>query len=173
MVDVARWYLDIDGVVSAMFPPAKADTYMSLQIPGNGDHWIQPKVIEFINSVADRGVEVVWLTSWEHDDATLHFAPSVGLTDFRHLPCTSKYGVEDFEWKRKALEADLGANPARSVVWTDDDLTADDVTALERVVSRSLAIAPNPNSGLTPLYFQRITDFLQFPLITQERVLIE
>ncbi|MFS0885125.1 HAD domain-containing protein [Aeromicrobium sp. 179-A 4D2 NHS] len=156
----ARWYLDIDGVVSAMYPPAIAHTYLSVPVPGNGDHWIQPKVVEFINKASCGGVEVVWLTSWERDDVISAFAPAAWLPEFRHLPCVSEYGVEDFDWKRKALIADLEANPVKSVVWTDDDVTPDDIAAVKNAASRALILAPTPSAGLTSFHTTQIAEFL-------------
>lgn len=155
----ARWYLDIDGVVSAMFPPAQPDTYLSVPVPGNGDHWIQPKVVEFINKAAFEGVEIVWLTSWERD-APDCFAPAVWLPTFRHLPCLSEYGMEDFGWKRDALLADLEANPVKSVVWTDDDVNPDDITAVKHTSPQALILAPPAHSGLTTFHTRQIAEFL-------------
>jgi len=108
---------------------------------------INPWVGKWINSLLDRGVKVVWSTTWSkmansHFGKLLNVDMPVGVGDHIELPF---YHEDSFEWKRRCVhgvDEDNSRYPKieKLVLFIDDmaNHSPDD-----------LHLAPNPKFGLT------------------------
>jgi hypothetical protein len=67
-------------------------------------------------------------------------------------------------WKLAAVEAVVAAEPARQIIWTDDELRFH-LRAARAVVghTRHLLLSPSPTIGLTPRLLRELTEFCGDP----------
>lgn len=169
--------IDIDGVLRLGVRPAhplpegaypveltmRADAYPSFfHRPPTWDedgtqtktHWLSGIGAEWVRSLLDRGVEVVWATTWQ-EYAKVYFAAPRGVPQ---LPLgVSSGGDEDEyldspEWKSMTLAQRF---PGRPLVWVDDNpvMAADrELSAIraprDRALTRSYWVT-HPERGLT------------------------
>lgn len=147
-----RWFLDIDGTISpyGLTEPWPGPTLY--RAPTDSDFAVpfRREVVDAIQRLHSTGlVEVVWLTTWDAE-ATRDWA-GVGLGPF---PIARRMDGEGRRWKGDAVSAWMVAHPHRQVVWTDDDITEDDLRGLD--LSRLLAIAPAPACGLSVEHLAKV-----------------
>jgi hypothetical protein len=151
------WFLDIDGIVNAAgldLPPHLVRTDATTA----GTKWpihYSPEVVAFINMVHRGGLaEVRWLTTWGQDART-SFAPAVGLDEFFAY---DMYDSEDW-WKAEIVAASV-ADEKRPFVWTDDDITADDIERLTTFGHPAATIPPITSHGLVASDLLKVLQFL-------------
>ena len=152
------WFLDVDGVVNAAGVDLP-DHLIRTEAKTAGTTWpihYSPEVVEFINTVhRNRLAEIRWLTTWG-PDARTSLAPAVGLDEFAAY---EMYDSDDW-WKAEIVAGSL-ADEERPVIWTDDDITEDDIAYFRDSAGVStLVLAPVTTMGLTPADLRRITEFL-------------
>jgi hypothetical protein len=126
---------------------------------------VDPTVINWINDLILRKVDVVWATTWEQAARSV-FACAVGLVDFPvgvsvalHPPRFSyvKHG-DAAAWKAEALRERFGGRP---LVWIDDM-----AQSYERSVWRhpddedTLVVVCDGTTGITPAQIVNIEELL-------------
>ena len=178
--------LDVDGVLNAVAGHLSSawDDWRSGVATAEGRtfpiHW-SPTVVQAVRSWLDVA-DVHWLTTWGHDaNASLRH-----LLELPELPVAGTYdepaeGAPDREgathaavapaapdpltgrwWKFDVVRRVVRNEPARPIVWIDDDLTAqDDVREWMRREASCLLVAPSPFSGLTPANLSSIDAYLR------------
>lgn len=167
--EVARIYLDVDGVINAVtseVPDWGWDAYRSERINGYPITW-SPDLIDVLNDVATTpGVGVYWLTTWCHD-APEKLAWAIGL----HGERWPVVGYEHWRratglpwWKHLAIVEHLDGFHG-PVLWVDDDHGADGACiAWLAGQPQILAMAPNPMVGITRHEAQIIRRFARIAL---------
>lgn len=168
------WFLDVDGVLNAAGDLVR-DGYEHRQVSVHG--WpvtvtFQPEVVRRVDAIG-RAARVVWVTTWR-EDAVHELAPALAIDtvlevapdpdDGRSYASLPSNPLGHRWWKLGAVLDFLRLNPARAVVWTDDDLS-DAVRAEFRASFRgpSLLMAPSPDDGLTTEQISRIERFVASP----------
>lgn len=162
------WLLDVDGVLNAVVADVP-HLYERLRADAAGRGWnitYDPAIIKRIADLHVSGrVEVRWLTTWCQDAAT-SLAPALGLPPFvvEGVPeFYRRHGIDRW-WKSPAAKALSDAEPERALIWTDDDLDyserVGDVPWLAQRTGPTLALAPNPRTGLTADNLDRIEAFI-------------
>lgn len=161
------WLLDVDGVLNAVVADVP-HLYERLRAEAGGRGWnitYDPAIIKRIADLHTSGrVEVRWLTTWCQDAAT-SLAPAIGLPPF------VVEGIPEFHgshakgwWKSPAAKRLSDTEPGRALIWTDDDLDyserVGDVPWLAQRTGPTLALAPNPRTGLTADNLDRIEAFV-------------
>jgi hypothetical protein len=183
------WFLDIDGVINGWkkhprifdswnHVPLVANVQKTWDTPEPTEHtfdiYYSPLVIDFINTMSEK-VDIVWLTSWEQQAATV-FAPGVGITStfpvgFELAGIEVPGGKSFLPYKHKAggrlmhgmpFSNDPGMFAGRPVIWTDDEL---DKTFRKQFVnsldSPALLIKTFASTGLTHTDLDRISTFVK------------
>lgn len=152
--------LDVDGVLNA--PRAELPAgWRRGRFNGFLLSW-NPTVTARLRGLHEAGrVEIQWLTTWA-EDADRLLAEPMGLP--RGLRVHARHGIAPTGysgplggasgwWKLAAARAVARAEPARPIVWIDDDLAdpAPDTEdwLVEQGPERVLAIAPATLTGLT------------------------
>ena len=159
-------YLDVDGVLNAVSPstPRTWGWGESECVTVNGfPIRYSPMMVDRFNVLAARDdVTVWWLTTWEHDAASL-LAPAIGLDGgtWDVLGAESHYSKElaGGWWKWHAL-VDHFLSHGRRAVWIDDDLSYDreaqEWAARHVADGTLLTISPLTHRGLTLTEFDAI-----------------
>jgi hypothetical protein len=155
-----RVFLDFDGVLNPeVKPPSGPLTdWCESVVDGVSVMW-SPTVAGRVAALAARS-EVLWLTTWGQD-AQVHLAKLMQLPRFE-LAGTDK-GDAPWRWWKHDVVTAFWDNDPRPFVWIDDDLTLFD-EASDWMGSlppeQALAIAPNPEVGLTPNHLDTIDRFV-------------
>ena len=174
------WLLDFDGVINALSKRGDRnvwDTWSSDRIadPHGSDVmypilW-SPSVVEVISEAVDRGVNVVWLTTWREHTALL---PDVVKGLPRGLPWWDEDTLKDAGGKldpmrvlNQAWKAEVARgllDPDVPVLWTDDNLDwilrAQDRSWFLRRPGGTSFIAPNANIGLSRRNVREIIEWI-------------
>lgn len=148
-------FLDVDGVLSPLAPGSSA-----------WDDWERVEDIPFhlvlsrrmARRIRELGVEVVWLTTWEHD-ANAVVADTLGWEPNDVLV---REGSDAGWWKLAAIRERIEAEP-RPFVWIDDELERrkrEVESWLRGLEVPALAISPRPEVGLTTAELERIEEFV-------------
>lgn len=132
----------------------------------------------WINSLLDRGVEVVWATTWEHT-ANRHFAPLLNIPE---LPVAVVSASDESAslrggapvWKAHQLAQRFRGRP---LVWVDDDLPTLERTweRLEEIRMRTRDTAPTLTvstlawEGLTEEHMAEVDEGLTLALTAEGR----
>lgn len=146
VVSTPLLFLDVDGVLSPM--SLGAPTWGDWKIvEGSPFHLLLSRTMAA--RIAALGVDLAWLTTWQHDanrvvGALLGWPPHPVLEPGD--PPAERW------WKLGSIEAWL-ADDLRPFVWVDDELEARapliDPWAAELTVPH-LLVSPDPDVGLTP-----------------------
>jgi hypothetical protein len=173
MTSTPIWLLDFDGVVNAGSGKPNYEIHSEWKqtiVRTDGTDWPEkwlvcyaPRVIAAINRALDAGIEVRWLSTWQH--RTVHLPKFVEhLPD---LPTLTKAdaagrGADAAWWKLPIAQAAVGED--RPLLWTDDDLKFDIETYrwLQRRKTKSVtvAISPHMRIGLTQSHLDEISEFV-------------
>ncbi|GAA1439361.1 hypothetical protein GCM10009641_46900 [Mycobacterium cookii] len=140
-----RWFLDIDGTISPYGLSLPWDDATLYGPRPNSDLAVpyRREVADGIQRISQReGVEVVWLTTWSHDEVKAW--TEAGLGPFRLI--RKRKAGRDRWWKAQAVKEWLHKHPHGRAIWTDDDISTGGLRGLDR--TRLLAIAPDPAVGL-------------------------
>jgi hypothetical protein len=154
-----RLLLDVDGVLNAVTlrPAGVWSDWRVDEINGLPITW-SPSVAGFIRGLHDRGVEIVWLTSWGRS-ANDVLGPVMGLPEF---PVAGGCYVDDGWWKlplAQELYRDLVP-----FVWLDDDLKYEKAAVhwLKSLPQGEfLAVSPGTQEGIRPGHIEKITAFVE------------
>ncbi len=163
-----RLLLDVDGVVNAVTrQPGSfwSEWRTAKATPGNGDRgftitWA-PAVAEFLRTLLDRGVEIVWLTTWGR-------WANEAISPLLDLPKDLKVAGEPMDyagegWWKLPLAQHLWSKDQRPFIWIDDDLayTREAKRWLATLpMTEFLAICPSSAEGIHPRHIERIEVFL-------------
>lgn len=101
-----------------------------------------------------RVVEVRWLSEWRSRD--LARWKSVGLEHF-NIPV--RVPGRRRSWQSNVVVNWMTGRDDQLVIWTDDELTRSRLRGFDR--ERLLAIAPDPQVGLTHEHIDRIEDWIK------------
>jgi len=175
------WLLDVDGVLNATRRGRDTSvwpTWRTGRARASGVTWPitwAPPVTQAIRRVHAAGrTDIRWLTTWL-EEANYSLGPLLGLPALPVLDepedahaaraphgfLGSRAGASTDWWKLTAARRLLDPQPARPLVWTDDDLAWED-GARAWVESRSgptLLIAPDTDTGLAPEHIAAIEEF--------------
>jgi len=134
------------------------------------------EVIDFIGGLVDRGVQPIWLTTWERD-AFLTLNPYLG-TDFPYIPWVTQVGGspgymaaaragsqarDDYvtsvrDARKLARVKAFTAETGKPFIWIDD--TAALLHDPDDFSVPSLAVVPNPLYGIDRKDAETVTAFL-------------
>jgi hypothetical protein len=164
--------LDVDGVLNAIrrdLPEGwRRETYDGFELS-----W-DPTVVARLRALHDSGrVELQWLTTWtENADELL--AEPMGLP--RGLRTHSREGESPTGfrgerrglpgwWKLTAAREVALDDPARRIVWIDDDLAepAEETSTWLAANDHVLVVAPDSEVGLTHAELDRVEAWLATP----------
>lgn len=181
--------LDVDGVLNAVQARRRSDAWgdwRSGQATAEGRSfpitW-SPSVVAAVRSWQELA-EVQWLTTWGHDaNRSLRH-----LLELPELPVAGTYDDVDGPagdpdatgathasvapaapdrltgrwWKFDVVRRVVRAQPDRRLVWLDDDLAGeDDLREWVRTEADCLALAPRPQTGLTPADLEVVALWLE------------
>ena len=155
-----RWFLDIDGTIS---PYGLAVPWDGATLYGNRPNSdlavpYRREVVDGIQRISQReGLEVVWLTTWNHDEVQAW--SEAGLGPFRAIG--RRRAGRDRWWKAQAVQRWMHTHPHGRAIWTDDDISMGGLRGLDR--TRLLAIAPDPAVGLRTKDLARIERWIAAP----------
>lgn len=91
-------------------------------------HWFSGVGAEWLRDLLDRGVEVVWATTWQHA-ANQYFAKRLGVPQ---LPVAVKGGPQGSWTASMWKAAQLGAKfPGRPLLWVDDTRSREALNRLD------------------------------------------
>lgn len=159
--------VDVDGVVSAVYPRTSA--WGDEVVAGSvfGPVMVSPTLCRRLDALATLpGVECVWLTSW---DARMRAA----MQPFPGSTWRTVTGPEEASalpnkgwWKLAALDTWLASQrDVEAVAWCDDHLRGGRPAAARRRLARRgldvLLLHPDTAVGLTPEDLQRLQDWTQ------------
>jgi hypothetical protein len=182
--------LDVDGVLNAIGGTSAWPDWRRGSATAEGRDfpitW-SPSVVDAVRSWQERA-DVQWLTTWGHDaNASLRHllslpelpvagtyddagddrgAPERGDPDATagaHAAVTpaAPDALTGRWWKFDVVRRLVRADPARRLVWIDDDLAGQDqIRAWMRREAACLLVAPPPRSGLTPAHLRAVAEFL-------------
>jgi hypothetical protein len=161
-------FLDVDGVLNPWRASNLRGDWRKIQV-GGVRLWMSRELGEWFSRLAERGVRVVWATTWiKYPDDLEFYAEQMGMpgglerididTDHEEWSDVSNSG------KRPGVEAWLDAQPAppRSIVWVDDDLGPSDLGLAHR--RRIAAFAPSPSRGLADSRLRELIETALFGL---------
>ena len=160
--------LDVDGVLNAVRPDLP-EGWQRGRFNGYVLSW-DPSVVARLRAMHESGaVELQWLTTWTEMADRLLAGP-LGLprglrTHGRDVGSTgfggSLRGLSGW-WKLTAAQAVARAEPARRIVWIDDDLAEQAEDTREWIDQRGelLVVAPDWSTGLTHGELDRVDAWL-------------
>ena len=155
MENTVTLYLDVDGVVCP-FGPAGTTPWGSawrLAYAGMLEVAYAAELVKALNRLALwPGLRCVWLTSWE-ELAPAVLCPATGLdgSSWPVLTGDGPGGGAEW-WKLEAIQADVGRNTPKRIIWADDQLAFEGrAQAWARILGRrALLVSPDPRTGLSP-----------------------
>jgi hypothetical protein len=166
VADPPLWLLDVDGVLNAVCDPLPPG-YERRRVNGGITVRYDPAIIERVGQLhRTSAVEIRWLTTWL-DTAADHLAPALGLPLDCVVEGRSDWLATDNKswWKSHTARRLSDADPTRALIWTDDDLDHaeehGEVAWLHDRRGPTLAIAPDPEKGLTAKFLERIEAFAE------------
>lgn len=162
------WLLDIDGVVNAFDTRAwPEDQWMQVIVtdsrPKDWTITAAQPVLDFITKVHEgKWAEIVWLTTWQEDANKV--SDALFLPHFRHIPNpmwkNTRHAGPQW-WKlTEAMRVYLQGRPT---IWTDDDISQEIRSILNKGTDGTLVISPSTNEGLAPVHLDKIAKFLGMP----------
>ncbi|GAA5037666.1 hypothetical protein ACFQRL_14210 [Microbacterium fluvii] len=81
-------------------------------------HFFSTIAVEWVRSLLDRGVEVVWATTWQQY-ANTYFAPALGLPDLPvGVSSPPRFSEDSPDWKARNLARQFDGRP---LLWVDDN----------------------------------------------------
>jgi hypothetical protein len=157
-------FLDVDGTIATVVDPV--NDYSDPRVDWTTDSATgvryNPAVVGWIHELHTL-CEVRWLTAWTHTAAT-ELAPALGLPAFPAVPFQERRFAE-LDWKHSAILAQLLDEPARPVLWVDDEI--DYRGAYDQLIPHTLstgvpffAVRPTLSDGITEAHMLRIRAFL-------------
>lgn len=95
-----------------------------------GTYWLSGIGAEWIRSLLERGVEVVWATTWQ-EYANVYFAPVLGIPELP-VAVTGRqvHGWDSSDWKSVRLRERF---PGRPLVWVDDNPVTNGTFAIDHM----------------------------------------
>ncbi|HEU0103973.1 MAG TPA: hypothetical protein VFR07_16780 [Mycobacteriales bacterium] len=186
--------VDVDGVLNALGPPDSSwPDWQRGSATALGRSWPirwSPSVVAAVRSWIDQA-DVRWLTTWGHDaNGGLHTllglpelpvagthadvaapgagaAPGAADAGQPALAGVTPAAPDELSgrwWKFDIVRLLLQAEPARRLVWLDDDLArSEPVRAWTRAHTDCLLIAPDPRTGLVGPHLRSVERFLAAP----------
>jgi hypothetical protein len=128
---------------------------------------VNPAHGRWITSLLNRGVDVVWATTWERA-ANLHYAPLLGIPTMP-LGCEVEVDIatdvfvprmasQQHEWKTAALRHRYAGRP---LVWIDDSAALPWIADGSWRDDPTLVIAPESDEGLTQAQMRSVDSWLR------------
>lgn len=159
-----RLLLDVDGVLNAVTNGELGAFWTDWrvdEINGFVINW-SPTVTAFLRSLHDKGVEILWLTTWGQL-ANDHLCEVMGLP---HFPVAGEFFDFEYErgWWKLPLAQELYERDLVPFVWIDDDLSYEIAARdwFETLPTDSfLAICPGSLEGIHPRHIEKITAFVE------------
>ena len=157
-------FLDVDGTIATLVDPVNdySDPRVSWATDTATGVRYNPAVIGWIHELHTL-CEVRWLTAWTQRAAT-ELAPALGLPVFPAVPF-QEHRFAELDWKHSAILAQLLDEPARPVLWVDDEI--DYRGAYDQLIPHTLgtgvpffAVRPTLSDGITEAHMIRIRTFL-------------
>lgn len=126
-------------------------------------HWLSEIGAEWVRSLLDRGVHVVWASTWGQS-ANTYFAPPLRIPPLDVATSgASSVGTTVADWKSSEL---AHAFPGRPLVWIDDfrvSSTTRELDRQRRPADRAMTLSvhvEDPRVGITPSHVAVVEDFL-------------
>lgn len=167
------WLLDVDGVLNALSARPGRATWPDWEWGTAAVHGVDwpirfaPAVSAYVTAVhADDRADVRWLTTWG-SGANGELARLLGLPQLAVAGEPPEAGgLADAEgvgrwWKADVVRTLVLADPGRPLLWTDDDLAHEPRVThwVGAHAARSLCLAPDPVTGLSPSDLARVDAF--------------
>lgn len=166
------WLLDIDGVVNVPFKQAPSvwpDAAWRRTSIRNMPILVAQPVLDFITRMHESGkVEIRWHTTWR-ENAQDEFAPELGLPRFEVAKAAEFDDLSEpirpqrGRWWKFNAAWRVVHQERRPLIWTDDDIRFMETRALQmarQTWPRSLLVAPNEWTALTPKHLAQIEAFV-------------
>jgi len=163
-----RLYLDFDGVINRLGVsiespwPTTRGTEITLTNSGLMSTYpinYSPELIKEICRLLDDGVDIVWLSTWEHNTEKFD---KLGLPEMPFCWLSvADWSKKDlfYEAKYRSLEGHLIKHPADRVFWVDDDLKHSDMSNRAAAQRGVQTISPEKHIGLTPDHINQIRGY--------------
>jgi len=123
------------------------------------DVLLSPSVVDFFNRIVSLGVvDVEWLTTWK--ERTTRFPATIGIAELPWHDSYKNYRANPW-WKLVAIQSICTADPARPILWVDDDLAyAKDVAKWLPSAPQVEILSPDTYKGLIREDLHKISAFV-------------